>query len=37
MDGNISSVNEVIVAEDCRKELFEGERGLSILFPAKER
>ena len=37
MDGNISSVDEVIVAENCRKDLFEGREGLSILFPVKKR
>ena len=35
MDGNISSVNEVIVAEDCRKELFEGREGFINTFSGK--
>ena len=37
MDGNISSVNEVIVAEDCRKDLFEGREGFINTFSGKEK
>lgn len=37
MDGNISSVDEVIVAEDCRKDLFEGREGFINTFPGKEK
>ena len=37
MEGNISSVDEVIVAEDCREELFEGREGFVNTYPEKER
>ena len=37
MDGNISSVDEVIVAEDCRKDLFEGKEGFINTFSGKEK
>lgn len=37
MVDNISSVDEVIVAENCRKDLFEGREGFINTFSGKEK